>query len=71
MQEVKPEGGKTLCQDCPHWVALFDDPDLDEYGQCRHASAPWHTLERIAEHGFWANVTTREETCLLPAEGEP
>ena len=71
MQEVKPEGGKTLCQDCPHWVVLFDDPDLDEYGQCRHASDPWHTLERIAEHGFWANVTTREETCLLPAEGEP
>jgi hypothetical protein len=68
--EVKPEGGKTLCQDCPHWAPLYDDPELDEYGQCRHASDPWQTPERWAEHGLFWNVTTREELCLLP-EGAP
>jgi len=70
MQEVKPEGGKTLCADCPYWKALLDDPELDEYGQCQHTSEPWHTADRVAEHGHWANVTTREESCLLPTEGE-
>lgn len=71
MQEVKPKGGKTLCQDCPHWDPLFNDRDGDEYGVCGHTSHPWYAPERTGKEGEWSCMTQREQSCLLPAKGEP
>jgi hypothetical protein len=72
MQEVKqPEGGKTLCQDCPHWHPEWRDRSKDALGSCRHPKSPWMTHERMGNDAEYAMVTDREDACLLPAKGEP
>jgi len=68
MQEVKPEGSKTLCYECPYWEQIRDTPD---YGMCKHPTEPWFTSERIARDEDWAFLTDSEQSCLLPAKGEP